>query len=406
MLVGLVGLSPALVGCGSASTSTSGGSGVSCPTQVPGVTSNSIKVGLIYPDTGQQAVANSFQAVRSAVAARIDLQNSKGGINGRTIQMVWRDDQSDQTAFDVAARDLVNNENVFGLVSVSIVATGTDATTFLRSNDVPVVGAATNATWNDLPNYFHYGNIFTKGVVTVYGDYVRSQGGTRAVILVDPTTQASGDLATEFADSLQSAGVTVVGSVQYTQGVSNPEAVANLMRATHADTIVGSSQIPAFVDIFRATKQLGVHLSVALNIDGYNPSLLAKYGSQLAGMSVVRGYVANNQPPMQTYFKTMTTYAPEVRDPTDALATAGYVAADEMLEGLQRAGACPTRQSFIKDLRADTAYTAGGMIAPVDLSKPSAPDDCWNFMKVNSAGTDFSTINPPAGQAFWCGTSH
>src|SRR5262245_49948469 len=85
-----------LVGCGSGSPDGSGGSNECPPT--PGVTADTIKIGLIYPDTGG-GIATGFRATPSAVAARIGEANAHGGVHGRQVVIEWRDDESNPEKF-------------------------------------------------------------------------------------------------------------------------------------------------------------------------------------------------------------------------------------------------------------------------------------------------------------------
>jgi hypothetical protein len=109
---------------------------------------------------------------------------------------------------------------------------------------------------------------------------------------------------------------------------------------------------------------------------------------------------------MNAYQNAMTVYAPELADPTDELALAGYVAADEMIQGLQLAGPCPTRQAFIQTLRRVTDFTASGLIPPINLTQPTQPILCENFINVDPTGHRFIPISPPAAlnrDGYWCG---
>ncbi|OHV42656.1 ABC transporter substrate-binding protein [Pseudofrankia sp. BMG5.36] len=401
----LVGLS--LTGCAASSSSPSAADAAGGPCASPGVTSKSIKIGLIYPDTGG-AVATGFRSARSAVEARIDHQNANGGIHGRQVVLEWRDDESSAEGFTHAAHDLLDNEQVFGLIAQTI-GIGPSAA-WLDEAGVPVVGVATDSSWtDDHDNMFTFGSLFNEGnPVSTFGEYVKKQGGTRAYLVIDPSAPASHGLATQFAPSLTSQGVTVVGTSDYTQSVSNPTHVIDSLERTGADALIGVLQLGAYVDIYAAAKAAGIRLKVALTTAGYNMELLAARGRDMAGMSVLVGYQSFQQdsPTMRVYHEAMAAYAPELADPNEEVALASYVAADEMLVGLDRAGQCPTREAFIHNLRQVHDYSAGGLIAPTDLSQPKAPARCFNFLRVNASGDAYAVVpggNGPAG--FWCGTA-
>jgi hypothetical protein len=59
------------------------------------------------------------------------------------------------------------------------------------------------------------------------------------------------------------------------------------------------------------------------------------------------------------------------------------MSADLFVKGLSVAGSCPTRNSFITNLRKVTNYDADGLLAPVDESKAlSTPTTCFYHVVV------------------------
>lgn len=123
-------------------------------------------------------------------------------------------------------------------------------------------------------------------------------------------------------------------------------------------------------------------------------------------MSAISTFAAPESPAMISYRHAMSIYAPELADPSDEVATSSYVATDEMLQGLQLAGSCPTRTAFVDKLRHVTDFTGSGITAPVDLAKPKEPVLCENFVKADPSRNSFATVQPPAAldhHGFWCG---
>jgi ABC-type branched-subunit amino acid transport system substrate-binding protein len=370
------------------------------------VAPNSVKVGFVYPYSGPAEISAAFRAARSGVDARIDLENTRGGVNGRRIELVWGDDQSDGQAFSLVAHNLVDTQQVFGLIAASIVAD--KSVDWLEKENVPVTGTATSSVWSNHSNLFHTGNIFNAGAVSTYGDFVKAQGGSKAFVVVDPNVAASQSLAAELAPSLESRGIKIANVVTYTQGVTSAARVAEQLKDSRADTLVGAAQSDPFIDIYSQARARGARLTVALNATGYNLGLLARRGKDMAGMSILSFTAPQGSAAMNGYQQAMSTYAPEVSDTSDELALSGYSIADEMIQGLRLAGACPSRQSFIQNMRKVTDYTAGGLIAPVDLSQPKQPVLCDNFVKVDQAGRNFVLVPPAAGldrDGYWCGVA-
>ncbi|MBL7492762.1 ABC transporter substrate-binding protein [Frankia sp. AgB1.9] len=400
----IVGLPAAITACQPSSNTASNGAH-SCAAE-PGVTADSVKVGLIYPDSGPAEIASAFKASRSGVEARIGLQNDHGGVEGRKINLVWGDDQSDAQTFSQVAHNMIDDQKVFGLVATSIVLD--QSADWLQKQNVPVTGTATSANWSNYTNVFSAGNLFNTGGTSVFGDFVKAQGGTKALVVVDPNIAASKNLALQFVPSLQSRGIQIVDVVTYTNGVTNPARVADQLRKSGADTLVGAAQSDPFIDIYSQAKANGARIKVALNATGFSPGLLAQRGADMAGMSILSSVAAQDSAPMKSYLNAISTYAPELTDPTDELALAGYVAADEMIQGIQLAGVCPTRQAFIQKMRQVTNFTSSGMIPPIDLTKPKQPILCENFMNVDATGRTFAPVQPPAAlnhDGYWCGVA-
>ncbi len=119
---------------------TAGGAAVRAADE--GVTSKAIKLGFIYPATGVAASIskNGLQAFQ----ARIDRQNAAGGVNGRKIEVVARDDASSGQNL-TAAQDLVENQHVFAVVNESPFAFLSYR--WLLDHNVPMIGNGADGTY-------------------------------------------------------------------------------------------------------------------------------------------------------------------------------------------------------------------------------------------------------------------
>ncbi|WP_241834884.1 ABC transporter substrate-binding protein [Pseudofrankia asymbiotica] len=399
----MTGLPAVLAGCASSSSGPVPAAGGDCPS--PGVSGDTIKIGLIYPDSGSELIEN-FRAVRSGVDARVAVQNANGGIHGRKVEIVWRDDQSNPAVFANVAHGLIDNEKVFGLIVESFVAGA--SVQWLDEAGVPATGVAIDASWTGHENLFSSSSQFSsEGAADTVGRYVHANGGTKAYVVADPTAPGTSGVVSQFKSSLQSQGIPVAGEGNYSAGASAPAHVVDGLRKSGADTLVGALRPEGFADIYAAAKAAGIRLNVVLSAAGYEKDLLAERGTNIAGMSVLARYTPfeGTSAVMRTYHTAMTTYSPELEDADQEAALSAYVSTDEMLHGLDLAGACPTRDAFITNLRQVTNYDAGGLIAPSDLSAPTAPATCFAFVKVDAAGTKFAPVPPVDGAAngFWCG---
>ena len=105
---------------------------------LPAMAQDSLKVGLVAAMSGQSA--KSGEAIVRGLSIAIDEINAKGGVLGKKVELVVRDDESNPAKGVVAARELVQREKVammFGgldtPVSMAIVP-------FANQNKVPFMG--------------------------------------------------------------------------------------------------------------------------------------------------------------------------------------------------------------------------------------------------------------------------
>jgi ABC-type branched-subunit amino acid transport system substrate-binding protein len=398
-----VGIAAAMTtGCAAGGSAAGSGNGA-CNS--PGVTPDQVTIGLVYPDSG--LVSPAFQTARSAVEARVGLANATGGINGRRIVIDWRDDAATPTVNSTVVHDLIDNAHVYGLIELSTAVQG--AAQYLDDQHIPVTGLTAETLWSDHNNMFSFSYIFTKGAsVTTFGDYVKAQGGTKVAILADFGTSTATDITAQLLASLTSQGINVVDRVQFTAGQSDVGRAAAEITASHADVILSTVTADRLAEVYSAAKRAGAPLKLALSPTGYNPALVKTYGPALAGMSMFLNYTPfeADSPAVGVYRNAMAQYAPELASSDQEVAVASYITADLFLRGLKEAGDCPTRQSFITNLRKVTNYDAGGLVpGTVNLATNRGKlSECYSFVRVNDTGTGFDVVKNPQGDPQWCGT--
>ena len=121
----------------------------------PAAAQETIKVGLVAAMSGQSA--KSGEAITRGLSLAIDEINAKGGLLGKKVELVSRDDESNPAKGVVAARELVQREKVVALfggvdtpVSLAIVP-------FANQAKVPFMGvwaAGTPITRNGAPENY------------------------------------------------------------------------------------------------------------------------------------------------------------------------------------------------------------------------------------------------------------
>ncbi|OHV33638.1 hypothetical protein BCD49_26130 [Pseudofrankia sp. EUN1h] len=370
----------------------------------PGVSPGAIKVGLMYPNTG--ILSEAFTPARSGVEARIGLANQTGGINGRRVDLVWRDDAGAADTNGLTAKDLVEKDHVFGLIELSTAVSG--SADYLDRNGVPVTGLTAESLWNDHANMFSFSYLFAKGTaVTTVGQYAKAQGGTRAVVLEDAVGGPTGEIADQLTASLKSQGIDVVRRIGLTTGWSSASWAADEIIASQADVIVGTVAMSSIAETLAAVRAEGGNPKAVLSPTGYNPDLLREQGPAIAGLTIWLNYTPfeSQSPAIRRYQEAMAEFAPELDAPDQEVAVASYISADLFLRGLEAAGPCPTRQAFITNLRKVTDYDAGGLVpGTINLSQNRGkPNTCYAFVRANATADGFDVVRDSKGSGQWCG---
>ncbi|KPM57345.1 ABC transporter substrate-binding protein [Frankia sp. CcI49] len=399
----------ALAGCSLVGSADDGASSQKAGCVAPGVTDDEIQIGFVVPDTGP--LAKPLAAMRSGFDARIGLANADGGIHGRRIVATARDDESSPATNNEVVRDLIDRKNVFGLVEATTAASG--GADYLHDLNIPVAGLPAEGVWSEYQNMFAYSYVFGEGPsVDTFGQYVKARGGTTAAVIRTDIGDAPQDFSSKIVDSLVATGIRILpGPFIWNLNTTTPEAMAQQLKASGADTIIAPISSDELADIMRVGQRIGLKPKVMLAANGYDPSLLARQGNALAGLTTFVNYVPfeARTPSQQIYLNAMSEFAPQLSRPDQELALVSYILTDVFLHGLQLAGPCPTRAGFIDTLRGSKGYNASGLLAgDVDFRNDFGRiSSCYSFVQVNDAGTGYDIVRNEAPGAqnasLWCG---
>ncbi|MBL7494705.1 ABC transporter substrate-binding protein [Frankia sp. CNm7] len=392
-------------GCGSAG---GGGSATdradTCDT--PGFGADEIKIGYVYPDSGP--LDQAFAATLPGFIARVEQQNASGGIHGRKIVYEWRDDGGVPEQNDDTVRDLVENEQVFGLVESTTVASG--GADYLRDLKIPVVGLPAEPIWSDhaYPNLFAHTFIYTSGdSIDTFGTFVKARGGTKAAVIDSDIEQQANSLNDELRQSLEAVDVEVLPEkFIFNPAYSDPVLLGRQLKAAGVDTVTGALSARDMTRILQGLRAVDAPVKIVLAASGYDRSLLEKQGTAMAGLYTWLNYLPfeAKTPAHARYTEAVSRYVPEMQPPDQEMAFLTYIVTDLFLTGLERGGECPTRAEYIDTLRRVTDYDAGGLLpGTVDLADWGKLQNCYIFVQVNEQGTGYDVTPNPEGKDQWCG---
>ncbi|WP_158548684.1 ABC transporter substrate-binding protein [Blastococcus sp. TF02A-26] len=360
--------------------------------------SQTLELGVITPMSGP-AASTYGEAARTGVEARIAAYREEGGECADVeIEIVDGDDASTPAGALTAAQRLVQQEDVYAILSSSANLFG--ATQFLTSQaaDVPILGDVTDQSpeWRQPGN-----NMFPaqpvpdpEAVYSILGEYMAAIGGTRmgGAAFQIPASQGALEAA---ARSAEAAGLDVGylnTSVQL--GSTDVGPIVLGVEESGTDVLYLPITFDTALAVVEGLEQEGVELAGVLAATGYGNDLL---DNPLAidaaqGVSFSVGYA-----PVSLGTEATERLADAVRDqgvesgiPGYAMSS-GWINADLFLHGLELAGCDATQQEFIDALSSDDTYDASGLFPrPIDFTVADQPESCSYFVTLE--GEEFVTV--------------
>ncbi len=354
-------------GCGSSS---SGGS------SAPGVTKTTVLVGSHQPLTGP--AAPGYSEIAPAAKAFFEYVNAQGGVNGRKINLIYKDDGYNPTKTVDVVKQLVLQNKVFAIWGGLGTPTHTKVVDFLNSSRVPDLFVSSGCPcWDDgakhpytfgwQPNYTIEGKIL--------GQYIKQNfAGKKVGVFYQDDDFGQGGLA----GLKEQLGSQIVSAKPYQPTVTNVAPQITAIQKSGADVLVDFS-IPAFTALERLTSfKLGYKPQLVVSNVGIDPTtvggLLKSFSKGKADTALIEGAITDAYLPsptdtsnqwIQLFQKIHDKY--DAKAPFDGNVEYGMASAYTFAQALKNAGKDPSRQALV-DAVEKGGFTGPGLV-PFRYSK-------------------------------------
>ena len=355
-------------------TSTAGAATAS----VPGLTPTSVTVGTISTQTG--TLASNFSSLIYGERAYFNYINAQGGVNGRKINYQYAlDDGGNPTTFNQLANTLINQDHVFAVTGV---ATAFFSPNLFTESGIPTYGYNVTGNWAGPTNLFAAG-----GSVQYYPaaapqvSYVarshaeealhrlhRLRGGRlRGLVPVGAELAEGGGVHREL--------LRPQGQLPRFDG-GHRRAAHEAGRLQHGRQLHGRAGQRHHGPGHQAVRPDNM---TQLWFSGNDQSTLNTNQSLMQGVYFDIAHVPFTASPtlypgLKLYFAQMKKYEPEYT--TDEIALQGWESAALFVQGLKMAGKNPTQASVIAADNSLTAFTSGGLQAPVNWKSAGHNGQC------------------------------
>jgi branched-chain amino acid transport system substrate-binding protein len=356
-----------VAGCGSSSSNT------------PGLTSTTITFGTHQPLTGP--AAPGYSEIAPASQAFFNYLNGQGGINGRKINLIYKDDEYNPAKTVNVVHELVLQDNVFGIFEGLGTPTHTKVVSFLNSSKIPDMfvasgcpcwdnGTAQPYTFGWQPNYTIEGKILgqyikqhfpSKKVGVFYQDDDFGQGGLTGIKYELPSSQ-------------------VVSAQPYQPGGTNVAPQISALKAAGAEVVVDFT-VPIYTALGQlASFTLGYKPQLVVSNVGIDPTtvggLLKTFSKGKAGTELIEGaYTDGYLPSPSDTSNPWVALFKKVHEkfdssaPFDGNVEYGMANAYTLAQALQLAGKNPSREDLVNAVNESGAKLTGPGLVPFRYSK-------------------------------------
>jgi ABC-type branched-subunit amino acid transport system substrate-binding protein len=338
----------------------------------PGLTDDSITIGTHQPLTGPAAA--SYAPISAATSAYFDYVNENGGINGRTIEYIVKDDGYNPATTQTVVRELVLDDEVFALLGGLGTPTHISVIYFLNDNGVPDLFASSgSAAWNQpekYPNTFGFQTDYvTEGMVL--GQHISDEFPGTKVCLFGQDDEFGTDVQAGLEKVLGADGLTEV----QTYSVSNQDVAAQIVALQSAGCEVNVlATITGFTALAIGTAaQLKYFPQWVSSSSGADYGPLAGYLGEAAPL-LLEGFVSDNYLPSasESDNKWIELFADINEKYNDGAPFTGSVVYGMAMgylfaEALLHAGKQPTRDSIVAAVQSGELKGSG--LVPLAVSK-------------------------------------
>jgi ABC-type branched-subunit amino acid transport system substrate-binding protein len=313
-----------------------------------GVSDSKIVVGQVAPLEGP--VTALGRGVRAGLLAAFGEANANGGVGGRKLELITRDDGYEPELSVAATRRLIEDDHVFALVGGVGTPSALATAPVADEAGVPFVAPFTGAAFLREPPNFNVVNLlpsyFEEAEFTV-NHLIKDRGITRIGIFYEDDAFGHAGLA-GLKRALEKHGLKPVAEGSFVRNTlalkvalatirkANPEAVVMIAPYGPCAEFVKLAHRFKFAPLFVANSMTGL---VALS---------QEIGPEAEGIFLPQWVPSPDEasiPAVAHYRAALAALDPKAAP--DTVSFEGYLAGRLVIAALQNAGAQPTRKSFL-----------------------------------------------------------
>jgi branched-chain amino acid transport system substrate-binding protein len=342
-------------------------------------TDGEIRIGNIMPYTGP---LTAFAAIGRAESAYFDMVNERGGINGRKIRFISRDDSSNPRMAAEETRDLVENEKVLLMFGSFGTPDNLATRSYLNDGKVPQLFVASGDEEWAHPTRFPWTMGWQptfRAEGRIYANYIQASYSDRKIAVLWQNDQFGRDLFRGLQEGLGATANTIVADIAIEPDMSIDSQV-DILKNSGAEVLVLNCAPPISARAIRRAAEMDWHpVLVLVNAAASIANALRPAGLQNAVGVISTSFLKDaddttwkEDPAIKGWLAFMDKYYPD-GDKEDAYAMFGYAAAETLLQVLIQCGDDLSRENIMRQAASLKNYQSTVMLPGVAIN--TSPTD-------------------------------
>jgi len=325
-----------------------GPAGAAAPAADPGVSKTQIVIGTTTPQTGP--ASPGYKDVAPAANAYFNYVNSKGGINGRKIRMIFEDSAYDPRKAALAAQKLVNQDRIFAMIGHLGTAQNNAAMPIQFEKNVlnffPVTAA------REMYDPFHR---LKYAFAATYYDQVRAalpklvrERNVKKICIIYQDDEFGLEVMRGGEAALKTLNMQFAEKTSYKRGATDFSSQVARMKADACELVVLGTIIRETIGTIAESRKTGFN-PIFFGTSAAYTDLIHKLGGpamngMYATMTVQNPYLDDVNPQLRAW---ANKYKGRFNADPSVFSAYGYIAIENFVRGVQKAGQNLTTDSFI-----------------------------------------------------------
>jgi branched-chain amino acid transport system substrate-binding protein len=368
------------------------------PARGAGVTDTEIRIGNIMPYTGPLA---AFASIGRAEAAYFDMINERGGINGRKVRFISRDDSSNSRTAVEHTSELVEQERVHLMFGSFGTPSNLATRTYLNERSIPQLFVASGDEEWAHPKRFPWTMGWQPSFRSegrIYANYIQAAYPSRQIAVLWQNDQFGRDLFRGLQEGLGLTANMIVADIAIDADMSIDTQV-DILKSSGAEVLVLNCAPPISARAIRRAAELDWHpVLLLVNAAASIANALRPAGLQNAVGVISTSFLKDasdttwkEDPAIKEWLAFMDKYYPD-GDKDDSYAIFGYAAAETLVQVLTQCGDDLSRENIMRQAASLRNYLSPVVLPGIAIN--TGPADFHPIKQMRLVQFDGNTWQP------------